>query len=200
MYPWPAGYLAENLKALGDESRLAIVRLLHGQERNVGELAEMLQLSEPTVSHHLAKLRELQLLTLRMAGNQRFYSLNESRLAQFKAQVQQIEKTPEKPADDSPDNGWIDALGWPQAESDVLRKVMRGQRISRLPTKQKELLVVLRWLATRFERGTRYSEKDVNAIIKAHHDDYVSLRRDLVDVGYLRREIGGGRYWLAEEE
>lgn len=200
MYPWPTAYLADNFKALGDENRLTILRLLHEQERNVGELAALLKLSEPTVSHHLAKLRELQLLTLRMAGSQHFYSLNPTRLAQFKAQVQQIEQMPKAQAADAPDNAWIDALGWPKVDCDVLRKHMSGQRIRRIPTRQKEQLVLLRWLATQFERGERYTEKQVNAVLTQHHDDYARLRRDLVDFGYMRREIGGGKYWLAEEE
>src|SRR6266508_2787465 len=51
------------LKALAHESRLKLLGLLAGQERSVGELAELLGLKEPTVSHHLAKLQELDLVT-----------------------------------------------------------------------------------------------------------------------------------------
>jgi hypothetical protein len=41
----------------------------------------------------------------------------------------------------------------------------------------------------------------VNAILKSVYEpDFVSLRRDLVDFGYLRRERGGGKYWLATED
>ena len=46
-------------KVLGDESRLKIVGILAQDERSVDELAAMLNLKEPTVSHHLAKLKEI---------------------------------------------------------------------------------------------------------------------------------------------
>ncbi|NJL95437.1 MAG: winged helix-turn-helix transcriptional regulator [Anaerolineae bacterium] len=52
-------------KALADESRLRILVLLCQAERSVGELAELLDLKEPTISHHLARLRQVGLVNLR---------------------------------------------------------------------------------------------------------------------------------------
>src|SRR5690242_5364361 len=100
------------LKALADESRLTIFRLLQAREYAVGDLAERIELSEPTVSHHLAKLREAGLVTLRMAGNQRFYRVNERGLAKFKQLAAEIEQTPPQPEEVVSDDAWIDALGW----------------------------------------------------------------------------------------
>ncbi|MEP7292478.1 MAG: metalloregulator ArsR/SmtB family transcription factor, partial [Chloroflexota bacterium] len=71
------------LKVLADESRLTLIRLLNEREYNAGELATELELAEPTVSHHLAKLHGAGLIRLRMAGNQRFYALNVMELNQF---------------------------------------------------------------------------------------------------------------------
>src|SRR5690606_11232409 len=62
-------------KALGDESRLKIVGILAQEERSVDELAAMLNLKEPTVSHHLAKLREIGLVSMTPEGNRRRYKL-----------------------------------------------------------------------------------------------------------------------------
>ena len=76
--------ILEMLKALADESRLALLRLLNQGERTVGDLAHQVGLGEPTVSHHLARLRQAGLVTLRMAGNHRFYRVNDSGLARFK--------------------------------------------------------------------------------------------------------------------
>ncbi|MBZ0305914.1 MAG: DUF2087 domain-containing protein [Anaerolineae bacterium] len=60
------------------------------------------------------------------------------------------------------------------------------------------MLVILRWLATLFEADKLYTEPEINAILKAvYESDHVTLRRELVDYGYLRRERGGGKYWLA---
>ena len=46
------------LKAASDETRLKLICILSEREYNVGELAELLELKAPTVSHHLAKLHE----------------------------------------------------------------------------------------------------------------------------------------------
>jgi len=188
------------LKALADYSRLSLLRLLHAGEQTVGDLAKSVELGEPTVSHHLSKLREAGLVTLRMAGNQRFYRINESGLAKFKRLAQNIETPPPQPEPAS-DDSWIAALGWGAEDQQVLREHTRGGKITHLPNKQKKTLVILRWLATHFEAEKRYSEVEVNEVLKRlYAEDYVSLRRDLVDYGYLRRERGGGKYWLAPEE
>jgi len=193
--------LLDLLKVMADESRLSLLRLLHEREYTVGDLAERIQLSEPTVSHHLARLREVELVTLRMAGNQRFYRANESGLARFKQWVTNIEQTPVASAAPAADDSWIAALGWSAEEQQVLRDYTEHGRLTTLPTKQKKLIVVLRWLAMLFQPDTLYSEAQVNAILRAAYEhDYVSLRRDLVDFGYLRRERGGGKYWLAPAE
>ncbi len=191
------------LKALADESRLALLRMLNEGEQTVGNLASQLELGEPTASHHLTRLREAGLVTLRMAGNQRFYRVNESGLARFKHMAAEIEQMPPSPDAVVDDGQWINQLlsahpDWSAEDIDVLREHIILGRITRLPSRQKKLLVILRWLATLFQPGNLYSEVEVNNILKAAYpEDFVSLRRDLVDFGYLRRERGGGKYWLA---
>jgi hypothetical protein len=188
------------LKALADDSRLALLRLVAQNEITVGDLAESVGLGEPTVSHHLSRLRAANLVTLRMAGNQRFYRLNDSGLEQFKRLAAVIEKTPDPTETEPQDQEWINNLGWGLWESQVLREYTRGQQLTRLPSKQKKLEVVLRWLSGKFEPDRLYSEAEVNAILKdVYAEDFISVRRDMVDLGYLRRERGGGKYWLAPE-
>ncbi len=190
--------LLDILKALADESRLTLLQLLHEREYAVGELAERLNLSEPTISHHLARLREVGLVTLRMAGNQRFYRINNDGLAKFKQLAAHIEQLPPPSEPVVSDNRWIEALGWEAEAQQILRDYTVNGKLIRLPNKQKKLLVILRWLATLFQPDKLYTEQEVNAVLKAVYEpDYVSLRRDLVDFGYLRRERGGGKYWLA---
>lgn len=189
------------LKTLADDSRLTLLRILNTGETPVGELAVKLDLSEPTISHHLAKLRESGLVTLRMAGNQRFYRVNETGLARFKRLVMEIEKTPPAPEQTASDHAWIRELGWSAADQQVLRDYTEGQKLVRLPSKRGKTQVILRWLATLFEPQRLYKEKEVNEIIKSvYSEDFVSLRRDLIDMGYLRREMGGGKYWRTPEE
>jgi predicted transcriptional regulator len=188
----------EMLKALAHESRLALMRYLNEGERTVGDLAEKVQLGEPTVSHHLARLRAAGLVTLRMAGNQRYYRIHANGLARFKQLVALIEQFPPRPEEPEDDFGWIAALGWEAEDQQVLRDYTSFGVLTHLPTKQKKTMVILRWLATLFLPDRLYSEQEVNALLKGvYAEDFVSLRRDLVDFGYLRRERGGGKYWLA---
>src|SRR5436189_246704 len=105
------------LKALADESRLALVGYLNEREHIVGELAERVGLSEPTVSHHLARLREVGLVSLRMDGNRRFYRINEAGLANFKTLAASIELLPAALEPVESDDSWIAALGWDEDES-----------------------------------------------------------------------------------
>jgi DNA-binding transcriptional ArsR family regulator len=188
------------LKTLADPSRLRMVSWLAEREYAAGELAERLGLSEPTVSHHVARLHAAGLVQLRMAGTQRFYRLNPERLARFRAYVADLDKPLEEPADIVNDTGWIDALALSPEDKKVLADYTLAGRLTRFPSKEKKWLSILRWLATRFESGRRYSEREVNANLIDVHADYASLRRDLVEFGFMRRQRGGGDYWLAPED
>jgi hypothetical protein len=195
--------ILEMLKALADESRLSLLRLLNEREYTVGELAGCVNLGEPTVSHHLSRLRNVGLVTLRMAGSQRFYRVNESGLARFKRLAAEIEQMPPAPEPVEADNSWIEALGpeWSEEDRQVLCAHTVNGQLVHLPNKEKKRNVILRWLATLFEPDRRYTETEVNEVLKpVYEEDYVALRRDLIDMGYLRRERGGGRYWLAPVE
>jgi hypothetical protein len=194
------GDMLNLLKTLADEQRLTMITLMHNTERTVGEMAELLNLSEPTISHHIGKLHNTGLLHLRMAGTQRFYRLNEKRLAVFKAYVAEIELTPIPYEDEHSENSWIDALDWAAADKKVLYDYTFNGKLRHLPSKEKKWVVVLRWLATKFEPDVRYTEKEVNAKIMEIHADYATLRRYLIDYGFMRRERGGGNYWLAPED
>jgi hypothetical protein len=66
-------------------------------------------------------------------------------------------------------------------------------RLVRIPARHRKRLVVLDHLARVFEPGQRYPETEVNALLRAFHEDVASLRRYLVDEGFLTREAGV--YW-----
>jgi ArsR family transcriptional regulator len=68
-------------KALADETRQQIMRLCCCRELSVNEIAEQTGVSQPTVSHHLAILRDADLVSLRSAGRQTYYTLNQERIA-----------------------------------------------------------------------------------------------------------------------
>ena len=68
-------------KALADETRQKIMKLVCCQWLSVNEIVEQLNVTQPTVSHHLALLREAGLVNVREEGKQTFYSLNQSKIA-----------------------------------------------------------------------------------------------------------------------
>src|SRR6185295_9504477 len=81
-------------------------------------------------------------------------------------------------------------------ESDrILRIFLRDGRLVQIPAVHSKRLVVLDWLASMFEPGQAYAEKEVNEIIGRVHPDYAALRRYLVDDEFLHRR--DGFYWRA---
>lgn len=180
--------------ALGNQTRLRMVSLLLDQERNVGELASLLNLTEPTVSHHLAKLRPSGLVTLRFDGNQRFYRANISTLRTKGQSIVDLGAFRFDYAVTASDYGWLDELELDEFARKTLRDCTENQRLTHIPRKQAKLIVVLEWLVTFFEPDRVYTEPEVNAILKQRADDYVGLRRDLVDMGYVRRDRRGSKY------
>jgi DNA-binding transcriptional ArsR family regulator len=69
-------------RALADETRGKIMRMCCCEWLSVGELAEMLEVTQPTVSHHLAFLREAGLVKVRPEGRQTFYILNQNQVSE----------------------------------------------------------------------------------------------------------------------
>ncbi len=191
--------LLQLLKAVADENRLRMVGLMSERAYTVSEMATVFDLTEPTVSHHVSKLHGVGLLRLRMEGNQRFYSINEKRLATLKSYVNGIEKLPARAEKVKANTAWIEALEWNEADKKVLRDYTANGKLIQIPVKTAKFLVVLRWLVTKFQPGTHYTEKQVNTILGTAHEDFATLRRSLVDYGYMRRERGGGDYWLTPE-
>lgn len=68
-------------KALADETRQKIMRLTCCKWLSVNEIVEQINVSQPTVSHHLAILRNAGLVQVREEGKQTFYQLNQHRIA-----------------------------------------------------------------------------------------------------------------------
>lgn len=192
-------YLIYYFKVLADETRLRMVGYLAKHEHNVQQLAALLGVREPTVSHHLSKMRSIGLVQLRVAGNQHFYSLHMEKLAWFKERVNELElHTPAPPEDMN--NDWIDALPLEDWQKKIIRHNTFAGRLQQIPKKEKKLLVILHWLSLQFEADVIYTEPEVNAILKKYHDDYATLRRSLISYGYLRRERGGQTYWVTPDD
>jgi hypothetical protein len=81
----------------------------------------------------------------------------------------------------------------PEDAARVLRSFLRGGKLVSIPTNHAKKRIVLDRLAQEFEIGVRYTERQVNALLRRFHDDTAALRRYLVDEGFLDRDKG--EYW-----
>ena len=79
-------------------------------------------------------------------------------------------------------------------EQRVLRNFVVDGRLTRLPARHAQRQIVLGYVARRFKEGRSYREREVNGILLSLYDDAASLRRYLVDAGWLEREAGVYRH------
>ncbi|MGI5178799.1 DUF2087 domain-containing protein [Dactylosporangium sp. CA-152071] len=75
----------------------------------------------------------------------------------------------------------------------ILRTFVVDGRLTQMPAAHGKRLVVLEHIASSFELGVRYPEREVNAVLRAWFDDHAALRRYLVDNQLLSR--ADGVYW-----
>lgn len=68
--------------------------------------------------------------------------------------------------------------------------------LSKFPKKQKRKLIILRHLVKKFDSNQKYSEKEVNTILENVYPDFVTLRRYLIEYGFLDRTADGSQYWV----
>lgn len=67
------------------------------------------------------------------------------------------------------------------------------------PSKEKKKIIILEAIAKNFKRNEKYSEKQVNMILKRiYEEDYITLRRALVEYGFLDRPNDCSSYWVKE--
>jgi len=173
-------------KALADKNRLKIVGLLAEKPYSVEELAALVGLKPPTVSHHLAKLVEAGLVKAHSESYYNVYQLDQAMLeARTRSMFSQQELSNVASEVD------VDAY-----DNKVIKDYSRRDgSLKTLPSQRKKLEAILRYVVKAFEVGRRYSEKQVNETLARYHEDAATLRRELVGYGLMRREGGGGEYW-----
>ena len=79
---------ARVLDALGDPTRRAVLEVLRGGARPVGEIAKHLPVSRPAVSQHLRVLKEAGLVRDRQEGTRRLYSLDAQGLSALRSYLE----------------------------------------------------------------------------------------------------------------
>lgn len=162
------------LKVIADETRLRILGLLAEKERTGVELANTLGLTAPTVSHHMRKLTSAGIVTGTDDAQRVIYRLNAALLRDVK-RGDDPERAGSATADD---------------REKTLRNFFDGERLKSIPAKRKQRVIILQKLVERFEPGRQYPEKEVNDLLRVAHEDVATLRRELIDYGFMVRENG----------
>ncbi len=176
-------------KALADANRLKIIGLLSQQPYSVEQLAALLNLRPPTVSHHLKLLSEAGLVSARAESYYNVYQLKSGALEQIATSLLAQDKLPKMASD-------VDMDAYDKM---VLRNVMLPDgRLKVIPAQRKKREVVLRHILKEFQLGTRYSDHEVNEILARFHDDTATLRREMIVYKLMGR--AGGEYWKIENE
>jgi hypothetical protein len=183
--------LLDFFKALADANRLKIVGLLAQKEYTVEQLAEILGIGSSTVSHHLTKLSAVGLVSARSESYYNIYHLETGVLESLSRQLLVRETMPAVTAD-------VDIEAY---DRKVIQTFCDSEgRILQFPAQRKKFEILLRHVVKAFKPGEYYPEKKVNEILSFYSDDTATLRRGLIETGMMKRENGGGKYWLPENQ
>lgn len=168
-------------KTMGDPTRIRIVFLLakgplHGQA-----IAGKLGLTPPTITHHLNKLREINLVYQRRDKNTVYFYLNESVLKQQSgvlaklADKEEVKKMEELNSEN---------------QKVIENFFTRDGKLKNIPAQRKKKLMVFEHLIKGLKMGKKYQEKELNEYIKQYHEDYATIRREFIINHYMYRENG----------
>lgn len=185
--------LMMSLQAMLDLEMLKVVAALLPGERPIIALAQELGVPPSFSRGPLGRLIFLEIVAARESDGRIFCKLNRQRLHALNGALQRLSRdlfASERPANAA------DSADVAEADRRVLRGLLHGEQLKHIPSGER-LQPVLRWLAAKFEPGRRYPEREVNELLKQHHPDFATLRRDLVDFRYLAREREV--YWRTDQ-
>lgn len=166
---------------LADDDRLRVTAAVALGARHVDDIAEQTSLDRKAVHKALERLVAAGLVEAECDG--------------FRVSVDRLRQVARAAAAGRPQPLAPEELGATPQQADVLRNFLEGTRLTHLPAARAKRMVVLDFLAGRFEPGRTYPERDVNVELGRWHRDYAALRRALVDEGFLERR--DGFYWRA---
>lgn len=170
-------------KCLADKSRLQILKCLTIEDMYVERLAERLALSPPTISFHLKKLSDAGMVRSYKTQYYMMYTLCQDI---FMIRILDI-------LTQSSDESTLQL----QREMDYRQRVVNSffeyGKLKSIPAQQKKKRIVLEEIAKSFEEGKVYTEREVNIIIADFHDDFCTIRRDMIGEGLMIRDRSGYR-------
>ena len=170
---------ARLFKALGHPTRLLILNLIKQKPRHGEELAEILHLQPPTISHHLAALSEAGLVAAQKDQYYQVFSLADGVLERTIAEMVHL-----------PQPGLAGEVTEDAYRQKVLATFFKRGRLVQIPAQLKKWQIILEHIVQEFEPEREYNEQEVNKILVDFNEDVASLRRGLVDEGYMVRAHG----------
>ena len=175
-------------KCLSDKSRLQILKSLAIEDMYVERLAERLGITAATVSFHLKKLADAGAVTSYKSQYYMMYSLNKEI---FETSILDIIREKSDEAD-------LQAQRDAEYRQKVINAFFEYGRLKSIPAQRKKERIVLEVIAEAFEYDRIYTEREVNIIIADFHDDFCTIRRNMVGEDLLARDTSG--YWRVKPE
>lgn len=191
-------------KAMGDTTRIRILAILANGPLHGQALAGKLGVTPPTITHHMAKLREAALVYERRDKNTIYFYLHEANVKRLSQAIVDVLEHAKKGSDESlwEEEGKEakEGGGKPVVESlQVLRTFYTADgRLKQIPAQRKKKLIVFEHMVRGLEKGRKYTEAQINEYIRQFHEDYATIRREFVMNHYMYRE--DGIYELNPEE
>ncbi|MBI9048180.1 MAG: metalloregulator ArsR/SmtB family transcription factor [Anaerolineaceae bacterium] len=174
-------------KALADQNRLRIIGILAQEAHTVEEIANMLEVSVSTTSHHLSRLAKAGLVSAIPEGHYYRYSLHTDTLQEMSQRILSSEVLPKLHQQLSP-------LSY---EEKVLKTFLNDQgQITAFPKAEKKFSIIVHHVFKAFEKGKIYSGQEVDEILLGYSDDTASLRRALIEYRLMDRSKDGTQYWV----
>ncbi|MBU5310672.1 metalloregulator ArsR/SmtB family transcription factor [Tissierella carlieri] len=170
----------EIFKCLADNSRLRIINNLMIEPMYVELLAERLDLSTSTVSFHLKKLMEANIVSCKKEQYYAIYSLNEKIFSMNLKDLIKDNRNEEEMLNQREQ----------KYKGKVIESFFKYNKLKEIPVQKKKKQIILEKIVESFERDRTYTEKEVNLIIADFHDDFCTIRRDLVGFNLMERKDG----------
>lgn len=154
------------LKLLADETRLAILGLLLKEDSYVEKIAFELSLTPATICYHLKKMESAGVVKCSRSQFYMIYSLNREI---FDRPLGELIKKDEETVDAEE-----------AYKKEVIKNFFKYGRLTRIPTQRKKREIVLGEILKQFDFEREYSEKEVNEIILRYHEDFCTIRREMI--------------------
>lgn len=167
-------------KCLADKSRLLIINNLMEGPMYVELLSQRINLSASTVSFHLKKLEEADIVHSVKEQYYVVYHLNRDMLSMS---LNDLISVGESEID-------LQEEREKQYRKSVIDAFFEYGKLKSIPVQQKKRKIVLEEIAKSFEYGRRYTEREVNIIIADFHDDFCTIRREMVAFNIFKRKDG----------